>query len=55
MALEKEEALLRTAYDSEIVGYITVDSTEHNLLSEGISYAAGETGQTVKSSLATAR
>ena len=51
LALEKEEALLKTSYQSETVGYITVESSQHNLLSEGLSeginLAAGETGRTV--------
>ena len=47
LALEKEEALLNTNYQSETVGYLALESGENHLLGDGINYLANETGRTV--------
>jgi hypothetical protein len=47
LRLEKEEALLKTDYANETVGYMAVESGQSYLMSEGISYLAGETGRTM--------
>ena len=47
LALEKEEALLKTNYANETVGYMAVESGQSYLPNEGISYLAGETGRTI--------
>ena len=49
IALEKEEALLKTNYLSETVGYVAVESGQDYLMGmdREIGYLAGETGRTV--------
>ena len=49
LALEKEEALLKSDYATETVGYIAVESGQNYLLGERapMSYFAGETGRTL--------
>lgn len=47
LALEKEEALLKTDYANETVGYIAVNSAPDQVLGGGISYVAGNTGKTI--------
>ena len=47
LRLEKEEALLKTDYANETVGYMAVESGQSYLMGEGISYLAGETGRTM--------
>ena len=47
LALEKEEALLKTDYASETVGYMAVEAGQNYLPNEEISYLAGETGRTI--------
>lgn len=45
LALEKEEALLKTDYATETVGYIAVESGEDYLMGEGTRYVAGDAGR----------
>ncbi|MEM8676847.1 MAG: hypothetical protein AAGF83_23790 [Cyanobacteria bacterium P01_G01_bin.67] len=47
LTLEKEEALLKTNYANETVGYIAVEDAPDQVLGGGINYVAGDTGKTM--------
>ncbi|MEO0835602.1 MAG: Calx-beta domain-containing protein [Cyanobacteria bacterium J06642_3] len=47
VALEKEEALVKTQYAAETVGYIALEAGQNQLFGDGINYSAGDSGRNV--------
>lgn len=47
VALQKEEALVKTQYAGETVGYIALETGQNQLSEDGINYSAGDSGRNV--------
>ncbi len=47
IALEKEEAIVKSQYAAETVGYIALEAGQNQLFGDGINYWAGDSGRNV--------